>query len=332
MFKIQESTQKEIIHDTKVSTNPEKVNEPLSKVNIPNFEDIKVSTKTFTASTNMVFDIEKISQILPITEYIFIQKRRGRKKKIVTEDPNKNVKPGSIISIQYMGKIRGVQLKPKKKKAKRWFRNSFTVVVKLDKLINFKVCRNGTFQMTGCKNSSHAFECVKIIWDCIKEDSSLYTYSTGENLEILLVPAMRNIDFSVGFLINREKLDRYITARTDFHCLLETSFGYTGVNIKVPLKKPITEMKIKYIKTENKKDWPDPVYVPYQKYIDTLEPKFRDGKINHKRYNTFLVFHSGKIIHSGLCSDFMRDTYYEFTKVIKEAYNYIEERIDGGEK
>lgn len=56
---------------------------------------------------------------------------------------------------------------------------------------------------------------------------------------------MRNIDFSVGFIIDREKLNKYMVTQKDFHCLLETSFGYTGVNIKVPLQQDIRTMKIK---------------------------------------------------------------------------------------
>ena len=44
---------------------------------------------------------------------------------------------------------------------------------------------------------------------------------------------MTNIDFNVGFNINREELDIYINSSTLFNSLLETSFGYTGVNIKI---------------------------------------------------------------------------------------------------
>ena len=46
---------------------------------------------------------------------------------------------------------------------------------------------------------------------------------------------MRNIDFGLNFYVDREKLDEYFNTCTDYHSLLETSFGYTGVNIKIPI-------------------------------------------------------------------------------------------------
>ena len=36
----------------------------------PNFDDIKVSTKTFTATTNLNIQIEQLYQKLPITSYV----------------------------------------------------------------------------------------------------------------------------------------------------------------------------------------------------------------------------------------------------------------------
>ena len=66
----------------------------------------------------------------------------------------------------------------------------------------------------------------------------------------------------------------------------------------------------------------------YQEYLDTLQPKERQLKLKAERYNTFLVFHSGKCIMSGLVSDFMRDTYDYFLNIIRKAYDSIEERLD----
>ena len=46
----------------------------------PVFEDIKVSTKTFIAMTNLIIDLKKLFDYLPITDYSVIPKKRGRKK------------------------------------------------------------------------------------------------------------------------------------------------------------------------------------------------------------------------------------------------------------
>jgi TATA-box binding protein (TBP) (component of TFIID and TFIIIB) len=297
----------------------------------PEFDDIKVSTKTFIAMTNLSMNLKRLFEFLPITEYVVIPKKRGRKKKVSSSDPNVNVKSGSIITMKYENKLKGVDLKQKKnqtkKKTSKWFRNSFTVVMLLDgKTINFKICQNGMFQITGCKLDSHAEDCIKYIWEYIKDESDIYTFNRGENIETLFIPAMRNIDFDIGFNVDREKLANYMSTQTEFHSLLETSFGYTGVNIKIPIQNDVTQMVIKKLAYINN-SWIENMTI-YDEYLQFLTKKERLKKVNKERYNTFLVFHSGKTIFSGSCADFMRDSYYYFLKIIKKAYPYIEERLD----
>ena len=67
------------------------------------------------------------------------------------------------------------------------------------------------------------------------------------------------------------------------------------------------------------------------KLIDKLK-KLTDKEISKKlkkeRFITFLVFHSGKIIQSGINAEFSKDSYYYFLKIIKTAFDEIEERLD----
>lgn len=296
----------------------------------PEFDDIKVSTKTYTATTNLNIEIKDLFNKLPITPYTVIPKKRGRKKKNDSIDSNSEIESGSIITIKFEGQLRGVELKPKKIKQtnkQKWFRNSITIVIILDKPINFKICKNGTFQMTGCKTHEHAELCIKYIWKYIINDTSLYSFNSGNSLECLFIPSMRNIDFSLGFNVDREKLNKYMGAQQKFHCLLETSFGYTGVNIKIPINHDITKMRVKKLIHKDTNEWIEK-WTTYQEYLDNLTEKERLIKINTPRYNTFLVFHSGKCISSCLTAEFMKDTYYYFLEIIKECYDQIEERLD----
>ena len=299
-------------------------------LNFPTFSDITVSTKTFTATTNLTIDIKKLFTFLPVTPYIVIPKKRGRKKKGLQPNPNMGIKHGSIITIKCEGEIRGVEINPKKNKSgkkKKWFRNSITVVIILDKPINFKVCRNGTFQMTGCKTHEHAESCVKHLWNYIRDQEDLYTFTkAAPNIEVLFIPSMRNIDFSLGFLVDRGKLNKYMSNLDKFHCLLETSFGYTGVNIKIPLINDISTMKIKKLQSSGD-DWKEK-WTTYKEYLDLLGEKERAAKLKAKRYNTFLVFHSGNCIMSGLTKEFMEPVYKYFTGLIRDGYDQIEERLD----
>ena len=326
-----------------------------SKLMFPDFDSIKVSTKTFIVVTNMSLNIDRLFNFLPITNYILVPKRRGRKKKNEPIDPNKDIPSGSIITLEYQNNIRGVDLKKKKKKDNKkrgtYFRNSVTVVMIIDgKKINFKASRNGKFQMTGCKRDDHAESCVKWFWDYIKDNHDIYKMvdnnakpeisiedsdsdsDVKENkdvhLKAIFIPAMRNIDFGLNFFVDREKLDEYFNMCTNYHSLLETSFGYTGVNIKIPIDKTITELKLKQL-VYNNGMWKEPVYVPYNDYLAMLPDKDVYKKLKKQRYNTFLVFHSGKVIMSGMEASFMKEVYYEFLDIIRDCYDIIEERLDG---
>lgn len=294
------------------------------------FDNIKASTKTFIIKTNLVLNIETIFSDLPITDYVIIPRRRGRKKKVVVEDPNAHIEDGSIITLEYENKHRGVYLKKKKKKDKtgriRYFRNSTTVVMIIDKkIINFKLSRNGKFQMTGCKSMTQAEKCVSYIWKFI-ENTNMCEFE-DEKFTALFVPSMRNIDFDIGFNINREALDHFINTETTSRSLLETSIGYTGVNIKKPFDKNILEMKIVKKVWSGDKFLPGE-YVPYINYIETEKEKDRKKKLDKKRYTTFLVFHSGKIIMSCISKEFGRDPFNYFINIMIDNRGLLEEKLD----
>lgn len=314
------------------------------KLIFPNFDSIKVSTKTFIVMTNMTLDIDRLFNFLPVTDYILVPKRRGRKKKNEPEDPNKGIETGSIITLEYQNQIRGVDLKKKKKNTKKrgnYFRNSVTIVMIIEgKKINFKVSRNGKFQMTGCKFDDHSEKCVKWFWKYIKNSDGIYNFienqknmdskfdenKNSKSLKVIFIPAMRNIDFDLNFCVDREKLDEYFNNYTDYNSLLETSFGYTGVNIKMPISKPIQDLQLKQLEYIGNK-WLNPVMVPYNEYLKMISKKDVIKKLNKKQYNTFLVFHSGKVIMSGMEASFMKDVYYEFLDIIRDCYDIIEERL-----
>lgn len=296
----------------------------------PSFYDNKVSTRTYVLSTNLLLDIDNVFEKLPITEYIIMNKKRGRRKKVEIKDPNLGIKSGSIITIKYKNKddvnmLRGVQIK---KKSNKNFRNSLTVIMIVDdKKINFKVSTNGRIQMTGCKSKEQAIKTIQFFWRYIKDDKSIYSFREGEHFEIILIPSMRNIDFNLGFNIDRDALSRAICEmpEEEYRSMLEPSFGYTGVNIKFLLQEDIVFLdidKLTFHEDEMKTE-----IISYSDYLDTLSEKERNKKLEKPRYNTFLCFHSGKIIMSGLTEELMEATYYVFLDIIRDNYHKIKEKL-----
>lgn len=304
------------------------------EINFPNFEDIKVSTKTYTSNTNLNINMDKL--------YKEIKKKYERElesirdkipgvnniNKIKKINDNYKIPYGSILRCKWRDDEICIIEKQQSKTGGKWFRNSMTIVLFLDKKINFKICKNGTFQFTGCKKINHPINCIKVIWDIIRENKKIYIFNRGTDLDSYIIPAMRNIDFSLGFYVDREKLASYINSLTEYNCMLETSFGYTGVNIKVPYIKKINEMIVKRIisPVEKTGEWCI-TDVNYVDYLLILPKKEMDKKLNSTRYNTFLVFHSGRAILSGLNSYFMKDSYLYFIDIIKKCKSEIEEKL-----
>ena len=80
-------------------------------IKYPDLKDIPVSTKTFIVMTNVTLDLRKLYDFLPLTDYTVVPKKRGRKKKLTFVDPNKHVENGSIVTMKFENKFKGVDLK-----------------------------------------------------------------------------------------------------------------------------------------------------------------------------------------------------------------------------
>jgi hypothetical protein len=329
-----------------------------AELTFPKFEDNKVSTKTVIVVTNMAFDITALFNHLPVVEYTMQPKRRGRKKKPDGFDPNCSLPSGSIITLKLENKIRGIDLNHKKTTKRltqrnrgKFFRNSLTIVMLVEgKKVNIKACANGKLQMTGCKATAHVEAAVHCLWDYIKDYSpSVYvltsdvagepepfppaagvgaadvaTFHKKRHLQMVIIPAMRNIDFALGFTVNREELSNFMNLKTDHISMLETSFGYTGCNCKVKIPSSIRNMPLRRITLDDDGEWIKDT-VSYDEHLRRSPEKERRRHFEKDRYITLLVFYSGRVIMSGINAALMRGPYYDFLNIIREAYPLIRE-------
>jgi hypothetical protein len=195
--------------------------------------------------------------------------------------------------------------------------------------------------MTGCKSNEHAETCIKYMWGYIKQYPQTYTLvnlrdpntnNAVNEFEAIFVPAMRNIDFGLGFFVDRHSLDEYFNTETKYYSLHQPSIGYTGVNIKMEIQQNIVDVPIQKIfcdkNSNDDRDWNREV-LTYGDYLNLLKPEDRIKKINKKRYNTFLVFQSGRTIMSATCSTTARDSYNEFVNIIRNNVDIFEEKLEG---
>ena len=102
------------------------------------------------------------------------------------------------------------------------------------------------------------------------------------------------------------------------------SFGYTGVNIKFPIKSGINHDLPRFI---NKGDiWFEDT-VKYSDYIASRPQIERHKENNKKRFNTFLVFHSGNVIMSGIMKEHMKYHYNIFMNILLNNREELEEKL-----
>lgn len=286
------------------------------------FSDLKVSTRTIIATANVELDIEKIFQEIPM-----IQKMVPPILK-VEKDGDDQIVHTRIDTMYYKNRTRtwtsrGIYQNEESAKS---FRNALNVIMVLGgaKRINFKVSKNGKFQITGCKTMDQArvstFAFLNILTEYCPQHIRLI--GTEDLIKVFYQIVMTNVDCGTGYCINRQSLDRIINKETPYHSLLETSFGYTGVNIKFPvqtnwfaLEVPVVEWNMNRPNTLNL----------YEKPLNQLmeEPSLKKAK-----YNTFLVFHSGQFIMSGMHEGTMKDDYNRFMMILRSFQPQIRETLE----
>ena len=296
------------------------------------FDEIEISTETIIGKTNAKINIADVFELLPVVDYRVCPKKRGRRPKDEPKIEPTPLQDGDIVTLKYCDHLRGVDLKGRPKTEKKeggYFRNSVTIVMSFGgKFINFKISKNGKFQFTGCKSDNDAHRCldwlVRQVYDHPRGRKIIVT-PLNEAFHVVYLTVMANINFSLGFCVNKEHLDAYINQQTRYYSLLETTFGYTGVNIKMPLASldslPIAKMTLAEGGWKTQR-------LSYQDYLTTLDEKELAKEQQKTRYNTFLVFQSGNVILSSPHKECMRDTYHEFLRIIHACRPQIEEKLE----
>jgi TATA-box binding protein (TBP) (component of TFIID and TFIIIB) len=262
-------------------------------------ENVPVSTKTMIATSNVQLDILCIFETLPLESKVKL--------------------------MYYQNRTRGDDTLLKKKN-KKCFRNAVNVIMEVgDKNVNFKLSKNGKFQLTGCKKEEHAIKAVSYFIEQLFRHcrNAIFLDPSAPEVVVYFQTVMTNIDFSLGFCVNRQKLDHLLNQETPFHSLLETSFGYTGVNIKFPLDIPWWKLEVPVIRMslEDFGEW-----TLEGKSLESMTVLTPEQK-KKKKYNTFLVFHSGNVIMSGMTKQTMKDHFDCFHSMIQQWRGDIEENL-----
>lgn len=291
------------------------------------FADIPVSTQTFTVRSN----------IQHIELHRFYDELQPM-------DPESFPQEASIICIKYQQNKKGCDpekdLKTKRKRAtskeqdapKRNFLNCITLIIQIEKRINIKIFKNGVFQLTGCKDIDNVRKCLKLILAELSKanerQAACFQFEEGsDDFVIYIKSAMRNIDFNLGFKVNRTLLAKRLTCiyEDDDDVIIPDAIG-NKMDVKVKLR--ITREELENLPvtkiTNCAHSSPKEEEILYKNCLHIIEPdkKKLETKLKDK-FVSISVFQNGKVLLSAMDAS-IQERYYEwFTNLISE----IEEDI-----
>ena len=302
-----------------------------SNITFPVYSDVSVNTKTFIATLNMRINLVRLYDILEVVPYA-IPPAGGRPAIVSPDSPF----GGAIISVKLetgtTKERKGVFLRRKGKVVKP-FRNSVAMDIFIcpDRKLNIKLSANGGLQLTGSRTAADCVCCIEHVFRKIAPFvNDAYTMDEGQAEPLLhIVSVMRNINFSVGVKIDREKLAGRLQHHPQYMCLFAPQFCYAGLNAKIKIP-PSSRSIHEYTLNREGMSWSFNRRVPLQDFIDyqrQLKGPGGSKKLLNDAAITFLVFQSGKIIMSGPNSKSMRGHYAEFMRLLSDEYEWIVERI-----
>lgn len=303
---------------------------------IPDFDKLDYTTKTLVAYSNMNINLEKSFEYLPVIDYIVQQKKRGRKNKNIIENLNEGIPVGSIISIRFNGKLRGVNLKKEKKtkiKRQNCFPNSMNIKMILDyeKKIDFKLTNKG-ISMTGFTEDKQHIKVFYYLYKHFVETQELigeplFTFVknelfTEDYLILITKVVMKNYSFNIGSRISSNNLYEFIINHGKYKISYKPD-NSAQVIIKLPARNGEEESMLECAKfIDNKIIQRDKIKM---KYVDDIL-EVKKPKNKEKEY-TFMMFHSGSCTMTG--NSFKeKEVYNEFKEFIEKNFESFKEVID----
>lgn len=276
------------------------------------FSSFKVSTMTVMAYSNVTFDLAKIYEGLPVTDVEY----KVKKKSGLPEIKSVNAEEGAIVSLRHRNAFRGIITNPeavKRQDTKKYFLNQVTCILSVGgRNLHIMIFR-GNFKIPGCQNIQQAKKTVETLWKYIAEIPESYVLKE-ENTEpsFFLETVMMNVDFCLGFLIDRQALNTVMNSEQYEENVSISYFEPTknpSVNIKVRSSPPL-DYEYEIMVFSKQEEW------GYRIVMGTENSYIRKRK--QKKHTTFLVFASSKTIVSGKYTETMRKACTSFFRIIDE--------------
>lgn len=223
------------------------------KINAPYGSIISVQSKTQIRGIDLR---KKTKRWCTICRPIEVHEDKIKQIKTVTESLEKGKEKLDIYNIIYNCSNCQKSYRPEEVKKINHFLNQITIVLSIGKipLLNIMLFKD-SLKIAGCKDENDAAEGMLILWqDFIskipdawslkKMTDPLKDHSIGGGNEprFIFDIVMRNVDFKLGFVIDREKLNILMNQQKYIDIIYMSQYeptNHTNVNIKMYSKQPI---------------------------------------------------------------------------------------------
>lgn len=219
------------------------------------------------------------------------------------------------------------------------FKNAFICDMYLDKpspkTISLKICKNGSFQFTGCITVTHAYNAIKYILNIVRElykqpPCNIIIYEVMSNYRVDLnrtikqcqllnffqksqtinddnddIPKYASNSTEIPKILTENSLPAIPTESLDpsFKCFRSTSCA--ALNCKYLLDTSEVLQRPVYQYDENG-------FICQKPYIECISQKELQREQMKDYYITFLIFESGKVIISGINENIINKIYIRF--------------------
>lgn len=184
-----------------------------------------------------------------------------------------------------------------------------TIALRRDgKILNVKLFKNGSIQVTGCKTLDHVLYCTDTIYRLLKINE----------LESNFVSVMMNANFDIGFKINKDRLNTHLLQSREIN-VPPISSGYMGTKIKIPLPQKIfDEIMIPRKRWTIEKGFDNLPCISYSEFFS------KDSKKNKKIFASVGIFQNGKILMSGVNDQIIDFTHDWLVRMLSDGKSFIE--------
>ena len=208
-----------------------------------------------------------------------------------------------LVHVLYRKREKGEKKKRKVKPNPKNFLNCISLTFRSScKKVNLKLFKNGVIQLTGCKGVDDSKSALLSFWKVVRETTLRHRF---DYLECYLVSVMRNINFNLGFSIDREKLGNYVVNNSNNYVISQVVGGFIGMRFVI-LVDSIEDMPVYRIKIENEKDIEEGETVKYEEFLDGIKDSAHFSNPNSgaknkasKKYITVTIFQTGRVLFSG---------------------------------